>query len=188
MAINLSSQALENAAKEAEKLSAQKDANLDILAQQKRAEANTTRGYAKTFGQAGYKGPFFTSEYSIFYEAAYQEAIASELENKSATQKLAVEQAKVKEKAAKVAAAQAIEAQKVAAIKQEVTTRTREGAERSSSRMRARRAGGGLLSAASSPDLSAPATGPILGSGAPSLGGSMASFGSSSVLGTRVKI
>lgn len=184
----LSSQALANAAKEAEKLSAQKDANLDALAQQKRAEAATTRGYAKTFGQAGYNGPFFNSANEIQYQAAFQEAIALELENKSALQKLAIEQAKVREETAKIAAAQAAEAQKVAAIKQEVTTRTREGAERSSSRMRARRAGGGLLSAASSPDLSAPATGPVLGSGAPSLGGSMASFGSSSVLGTRVKI
>ena len=184
----LSSQALANAAKEAERLSAQKDANLDVLAQQKRAEAATTRGYAKTFGRAGYKGPFFNSANEIQYQAAFQEAIAFELENKSAMQKLAIEQAKVKEELAKVVEAKAVEAKKVETIKQEITTKAREGTERTVSRMRARRAGGGLLSAASSPDLAAPATGPVLGSGAPSLGGSMASFGSSSVLGTRVKI
>lgn len=131
------------------------------------ADAAKDRELAKQYGPIAAKGQSIIDSY-----------------NQRVQQQIAEAQKAREEAAVKIAE----ETKKVEAIKQEVTTRTREGAERSSSRMRARRAGGGLLAAASSPDLSAPATGPILGSGAPSLGGSMASFGSSSVLGTRVKI
>jgi hypothetical protein len=184
----LSSQALANVTRDADKLAAQENAKLDVIAQQKRAEAATIRGYKRTFGRAGYKGPWFPSESAIDYQADYTLAIAQDLENRFSMQQIAAEQEKVKQETIKVAEKIAEETKKVETIKQEVSTRTREGAERTSSRMRARRAGGGLLSAASSPDLSVPTMGPSLGSGSPSLGGSMASFGSTSVLGTRVKI
>jgi hypothetical protein len=184
----LSSQALANVTRDADKLAAQENAKLDVIAQQKRAEAATIRGYKKTFGRAGYKGPWFPSESAIDYQADYTLAIAQDLENRFSMQQIAAEQEKVRQESARVAALQAEEAKKVAAIKQEVTTRTREGAEKSSSRMRARRAGGGLLSAASSPDLSAPAIGPSLGAGNLALGGSGSGLGSTSMLGTRVKI
>ena len=87
-----------------------------------------------------------------------------------------------------MAAKAAEEGRKAAVLQQEVMGRTREGAEKASSRMRARRAGGGLLAAASSPDLTVQPTGPALGGGSIALGGTGSGLGSTSMLGTRVKI
>jgi hypothetical protein len=87
-----------------------------------------------------------------------------------------------------VAARAAEEGRKAAVLQQEVMGRTREGAERSVSRTRARRAGGGLLAAASSPDLTVQPTGPALGGGSIALGGTGSGLGSTSMLGAKLKV
>jgi len=184
----LSAEALVLINREANKLAAQENAQLDVIANQKRAEAATIRGYKKTFGRAGYKGPYFYSESEIDYKADIALGVAQDLENRFSIQKIAAEQEKVKQETIKVAEKIAEETKKVETIKQEVSTRTREGTERAVSRMRARRAGGGLLAAASSPDLSAPVTGPNLGGGNIALGGTGSGLGSTSMLGAKLKV
>jgi hypothetical protein len=186
MALSAAALALVN--REANRLAKQENAKLDVIAQQKRAEAATIRGYKKDFGKAGYKGPYFYSESEIDYQADIALGVAQDLENRFSMQKIAAEQEKVRQESARVAAAQAAEAQKVSAIRQEITTRTREGAEKASSRMRARRAGGGLLAAASSPDLTVQPTGPALGGGSIALGGTGSGLGSTSMLGAKLKV
>ena len=105
-------------------------------------------------------------------------------ENKAREQQAAELQKQIE--AARAASEKAAaEAAKIKA-EREVTSRTT--GEREASRKRARRGSSGLLAAASMPSLSGERVGPSLGADSMALGASGSSFGSDTLLGTKVKI